>query len=131
MKAIDSHPGRVLWAWLKQKRQAQGIISRDFAHRIGLSPAQYCEVEEGITHWIQGGMGNQSEYIPWQLHFTPDEHNEFVEMWKAARSANPLKFDDIFTRDELRPMHVNGGKRLTKEQEERLLDTVFTPLPIP
>ena len=128
MNETRNHPGRKFGAWLKAKRQAKGIIARIFAGQVWLSSSQYAEAEVGVVRWIGT---KQERIIPILLDLADKETTKFTELLKAARGAVALTFDNIFSREEMRPVRAAHaqGKQMTKEDEDRLLDIVFQPLP--
>ncbi len=124
---MNSTPGKEFGTWLKAKRRSKQVIARIFAGRIGLSPAEYAEVEEGITAWLRE---KQQNLIPLMLGLSLDEEAEFNYKLQEARKAGPVKFEDIFTREQLMPVRLCSPKDepLTPELKEAILDAVFTPL---
>src|SRR5688572_28997472 len=97
------HPAVKFGAWLKEKRREKRIVARVFAGSIGLSPAQYAEVEAGIVHWIKGLTQLRIETI---LDLTPDDLAAFNHMLYLAREAGEVQFDDVFSRDQLAPVRL-------------------------
>jgi transcriptional regulator with XRE-family HTH domain len=126
-KPMNEHPGKTLAGWLKEKRQRKGFSARVFAGRIGLSPAKYAEVEVGIVKWIEE---RQQLLISKILDFTPDDDAFLNHHLYLSGEAGHLKFDEIFTREQLAPARLCNfkGERLTPEKREAILDAVFTPL---
>jgi transcriptional regulator with XRE-family HTH domain len=121
------HPAKELGAWLKARRQKQGLVMRLFAGQIELSPGEYAEVEFGVVRWL----GRDQEHLICQvLELPPERKREFLKLLSAAREAEPLEFADIFNRDQLEPVRLRseGRKRLTQAGKTAILDAVFTPL---
>ena len=111
----------------KSKRQAKQTVARIFAGLIGLSPAEYAEVEAGIVKWVRD---RQSRLIPMMLCLTPEEEAEFQNKLNLAQAAGEIEFKDVFTREQLSPVRLCSptDERLTPELKEAILDAVFTPL---
>ena len=124
---MKEHPGKELGAWLKAKRQAKGFTARVFAGRIGLSPAEYAEVEVGIVSWV----GERHRlFISTILELSENDEAHFNHLLDRAVEEGPLTFADVFTRDQLAPARLcnTKGEQLTAETREAILDAVFTPL---
>jgi transcriptional regulator with XRE-family HTH domain len=121
------HPAKELGAWLKARRQRQGLVVRVFAGQIELSPAEYAEAEAGVVRWI--GL-DQERLIGQALALAGADRQEFLKLLAAARAATPLEFSDIFTRKQLEPVRLRreGRKRLTESDKKDILDAVFAPL---
>jgi transcriptional regulator with XRE-family HTH domain len=127
MKDLLEKPGIKFGCWLKEKRQSRRINARQFGGMIGLTPAEYAEVECGIVHWIKL---RQELLIVTSLNSDYNEEAEFKHLLDNARAAKPLRFGDVFTRDQLRPMRLchDQNVQLTMETSEKILDAVFTEL---
>lgn len=123
----NSTPGKEFGAWVKSKRQAKQTVARIFAGLIGLSPAEYAEVEAGIVKWVRD---RQKLLIPLMLGLNEDEEAQFNNKLSAAQEAGPVEFEDVFTRDQLSPVRLcsPNDERLTPELKEAILNAVFTPL---
>jgi len=121
------HPAKELGAWLKARRQRQGLVARVFAGQIELSPAEYAEAEAGVVKWI--GV-EQAELISQVFALNSAERGEFLALLEEARTAAPLTFGDLFTREQLEPVRLRreGRKRLNRADKDAILDAVFTPL---
>ena len=124
---MNIQPGRDFGVWLKAKRRSKQIIARIFAGRVGLSPAEYAEVEEGIVKWLRE---KQKSLIPILLDFSEDDIAEFNHKLYLATEAGPVEFSDIFTEDQLTPVRMcnRRDEPLTPELKGRILKAVFTPL---
>ena len=122
------HPAKAFGAWLKSRRQAKGIIARIFAGQIWLSPSKYAEVEIGVVKWVGK---NQEAIIPMLLNLAGAELKKFNELLQAAKSAAALTFETIFKKVDLRPVRAAHCqvKQFTLDEENALLEIVFTPLP--
>jgi transcriptional regulator with XRE-family HTH domain len=121
------HPAVQLGAWLKARRQRAGIVLRVFAGQIGLSPAEYAEAEAGVVRWLGE---EQAATIPQVLGLSASERKQFQALLADARSATPLEFDDLFTREQLEPVRLRHaeGKRAAVRAKNEILDAVFAPL---
>jgi transcriptional regulator with XRE-family HTH domain len=121
------HPAKELGGWLKAKRQARKIVARVFAMAIGISPAEYAEVELGIVKWIND---KQETLIAKVLELSTTDKSKFAAMLHKARAAAALRFETLFKRAQLEPVRLCSpdGKQLTKETKEAILDAVFAPL---
>ena len=127
MNCTDAHPAVALGDWLRAKRRSQNIVARVFAQRVGLTHAQYAEVEVGVGSWL-GEI--QAKLIPLLLELTAEETLSFQNHLAAAKAAEVRKLTDAFSHDELRPIrawHLEG-KQLSKEDEDRILKAVFEPI---
>ena len=124
---MNTQPGIDFGGWLKAKRRSKQIIARIFAGRIGLSPAEYAEVEEGIVKWLRE---KQKALIPILLDFSEDETAEFNYKLDLAVEAGPVEFSDIFTQEQLTPVRMctRLDEPLTPELKGHILKAVFTPL---
>lgn len=122
-----THPAKEFGKWLKAKRKHAKIVSRVFAGQISLSPAQYCEVEAGIVHWLKRP---HEKLICDVLALDIRDTGMFERLLENARQASPLEFSDVFTREQLEPMRASSpfGKQLTEAKKNAILDAVFTPL---
>jgi hypothetical protein len=122
------HPAKAFGAWLKAKRQAKGIIARIFAGQIWLSPSKYAEVEIGVVKWVGE---NQEVIIPRLLDLAGAELKKFNDLLQAAKNAAALTFETIFKKVDLRPVRAAHCqvKQFTLDEEDALLEIVFTPLP--
>ena len=121
------HPAKELGAWLKARRQRQGLVARVFAGQIELGPAEYAEAEAGVVRWV----GEDQERLICQvLMLSPAERQEFMKLLAQARAAKPLEFADLFTRRQLEPVRLrrDGRKRLTEADKKAIVDAVFAPL---
>jgi len=124
---IMKHPAKELGAWLKARRQQHGLVARVFAGQIELGPAEYAEAEAGVVRWI----GQEQEGLICQvLTLSPAERQEFLRLLAQARTAKPLEFADIFTREQLEPVRLRceGRKRMTRADKKAIVDAVFAPL---
>ena len=113
------HPAKELGAWLKARRQRQGLVARVFAGQIELGPAEYAEAEAGVVRWI----GQDQERLICQvLMLSSAERQEFLRLLAEARTAKPLEFADLFTREQLEPVRLRreGRKRLTEADKKPL-----------
>ena len=121
------HPARELGAWLKTRRQQQGLVLRIFAGQVELSPAEYAEAEAGVVRWL-GGV--QQKLIPQVLGLAGSDRRRFLILLAKARAAEPLEFDDIFTREQLEPVRLRQakGKQSAAYAKEEILNAVFVPL---
>lgn len=115
---MNEHPAKELAAWLKTKRQEREFTARVFAGRIGLSPAEYAEVEVGITSWIRE---KHQLLISTILDFSGNDEAQLQHGLDRAKQVGELQFSDVFTREQLAPA-------ITAETKEAILDAVFTPL---
>jgi transcriptional regulator with XRE-family HTH domain len=124
---MNGHPAVELGLWLKAKRQAKKTVARVFAGRIGLSPAEYAELEAGVIKWLRQ---KQENLIPLMLDLSEQDLATFNNKASLARGAKALAFQDVFTRDQLTPVRLCSpkGEQLTAETREAILDAVFTPL---
>lgn len=112
------HPAKELGAWLKTRRQQQDMVLRVFAGQIELSPAEYAEAEAGVVRWL----GEEQEtLIPQVLGLSTPERRQFLALLDKARSAEPLEFADIFTREQLEPVRLRHAKK-------EILEAVFALL---
>lgn len=121
------HPAKELGAWLKTRRQQQAMVLRVFAGQIELSPAEYAEAEAGVVRWL----GEEQEtLIPQILGLSAPERRQFLALLEKARSAEPLEFDDIFTREQLEPVRLRHAKdkQAAAHAKKEILDAVFAPL---
>lgn len=124
------HPAKELGAWLKMRRQKQGMVLRVFAGQIELSPAEYAEAEAGVVRWL----GQEPEaLIPQVLGFSAPERRQFLALLNKARTAEPLEFEDIFTREQLEPVRLRHakGKQTAARAKKEILDAVFASLLFP
>ena len=124
---LEQHPAIQFGKWLKNKRRESGVVSRIFAVRIGLSPAEYCEVESGIVRWIQS---KQENLISIMLKTDADGEAEFHHKLYLAKEANALEFADVYSREELAPARccTVNSKQIDAATREAILKAVFTPL---
>ena len=121
------HPAKELGVWLKTRRQQQGMVLRVFAGQIELSPAEYAEAEAGVVRWL----GEEQEAaISQVLGFSAPERKQFLALLDKARAAEPLEFNDIFTREQLEPVRLRHtkGKQAAARAKKEILDAVFAPL---
>jgi transcriptional regulator with XRE-family HTH domain len=121
------HPAKELGAWLKTKRQQQGLVLRVFAGQIELSPAEYAEAEAGVIRWL----GREQEtLIPQVLGLSTPDRRQFLALLVKARAAQPLEFKDVFTRAQLEPVRLRHarGKQAAARAKKEILDAVFAPL---
>lgn len=124
------HPAKELGAWLKMRRQQQGMVLRVFAGQIELSPAEYAEAEAGVVRWL----GQEQEtLIPQVLGLSSTERREFLTLLEKARTAEPLEFEDIFSREQLEPVRLRlvpqrRDKQAAARAKKEILDAVFAPL---
>jgi hypothetical protein len=124
---LTKHPAVQFGAWLKNTRRESGVVARVFAGRIGLSPAEYAEVESGVIRWI----GNKQELlIPLMLKLDDNCEAELNHKLSLARDGKHLEFSDVFSRDQLAPARcsTSGDKQIDEQKREAILDAVFTPL---
>src|SRR5438067_7369289 len=128
MKAeILDHPAVQFGEWLKCKRRESGVVARVFAGRIGLSPAEYAEVESGIIHWIET---IQEMRIPLLLRLDEEGQAEFNRMLSMAREEKELSFSDVYSKEELAPARcctLTSGQ-IDEEKRNAIIKAVFTPL---
>ena len=127
MSTDAKHPARLFGAWLTQKRRQCGIVAREFASRIWLSPAKYAEVEIGVLGWIER---DQEDLIPRALGLGREEAREFNAKLRKAREAEPLSFSKIFDPASLYPLraHRHDGTPVSQHDAEKILNAVFEPL---
>lgn len=120
------HPAKIFGRWLKAKRQEARLVARVFAGRIGLYPSEYAEVEAGVVSWFSR---EQEAAAIEALSLSQDESEEFLALLAAARAADALQFEQVFTREQLTPARTrsNGGQ-LTESTQAAILDAVFSPL---
>ena len=121
------HPAKDLGAWLKARRRQQSLVLRIFAGQIELSPAEYVEAEAGVVRWL-GEV--QETAIPHVLGLSATERKQFLTLLDKARAAEPLEFDDVFTREQLEPVRLRHakGKPAAGRAKKEILDAVFAPL---
>ncbi len=121
------HPARELGAWLKTHRQQQGMVLRVFAGQIELSPAEYAEAEAGVVCWL---AAEQEALVPQVLGLSASDRKQFLALLVRARAAEPLEFQDIFTRAQLEPVRLRDakGKQAAARAKKEILDAVFAPL---
>lgn len=126
-KLLADHPAVIFGEWLCAKRKEKRIIAREFARRVRLTSAEFAEVEAGVVMWIEE---SQERLIPLMLGLSTDEEADYQHKLFLAREANGLKFEDIFTRDQLAPTRccTKDGNPITEQQANKILDAVFTPL---
>src|SRR5690349_53582 len=108
MDILKNHPALDLANWLKTSRQHKGIVKRVFAVKIGLTPAQYTELEAGVARWIGD---TQREAIAAVLELTGEQLQRFTKMVKLAQQAFALSFSNLFTRQDLEPMRFRFNDR--------------------
>ena len=122
------HPAVLFGRWLSDKRRSSGVVARVFAGRIGLSPAEYAEVESGILHWLKE---KQELKIPIMLDFDESTTADFNYKLRIAREAKELDFADVYTREELAPARCCSinGEQISEKTRNAIIDAVFTPLP--
>ena len=109
------------------RRQKQGMVLRVFAGQIELSPAEYAEAEAGVVRWL----GQKQESLtPQILGLSAPERRHFLALLDKARAAEPLEFEDIFSREQLEPVRLRHakGKQAAARAKKEILDAVFTPL---
>ena len=126
MHTLTTHPAVLLGQWLRMARRERGIVKRRFAGQIGLTPAQYTELEAGVVRWL--GIP-QGKTIPGVLDITGDELAKFAQMTDAARKAVALTFSNVFSRDDLEPVRYRWNDEAKKPGEfERtmILNAVFS-----
>jgi hypothetical protein len=125
--AMSDHPAVQFGVWMREKRRASGVVARVFAGRIGLSPAEYAELESGVISWLGE---KQENLIPMMLRFREDEVAEFNRQLYLAREAGSLTFGEIFSREQLAPTRccTVGGAQIDATKREAILNAVFTPL---
>lgn len=125
------HPAVLFGAWLKGKRRNSGIVAREFAGMIDLSPAEYAEVEcgIGIPRWIKS---KQERLIAILLRCDDAAGTEAEYMGKLnkAREVKGLEFGDVFSRDQLQPVRcsTNKDEQIDAKTREAILDAVFKRL---
>lgn len=124
---LAQHPAVQFGAWLKNTRRGCGVVSRVFAGRIGLSPAEYAEVESGVIRWIGD---KQERLIPLMLNLDESGEAEFNNKLFLAREESHLEFSNLFSRDQLAPARcsTSGDKQIDEKTRNAILDAVFTPL---
>ena len=121
-----NHPAKEFGTWLKSKRQERRIVLRVFAGRIGMYPAEYAEVEAGIVRWL---TADHEIAIQEVLALSENEFDSFHQLLEIARTAEPLEFSDVFTREQLAPVRTrNNGEQLSEASHAAILDAVFSPL---
>lgn len=121
------HPAKELGTWLKMRRQQLGMVLRVFAGQIELSPAEYAEAEAGVVRWLEQ---KQETLIPQILGLSTTERRQFLVLLDRARAAEPLEFEDIFSREQLEPVRLRNtkGKQAAVRAKREILDAVFAPL---
>jgi transcriptional regulator with XRE-family HTH domain len=121
------HPAKELGTWLKMRRQQLGMVLRVFAGQIELSPAEYAEAEAGVVRWLEQ---KQETLIPQILGLSTTERRQFLVLLDRARAAEPLEFEDIFSREQLEPVRLRNtkGKQAAVREKREILDAVFAPL---
>ena len=120
------HPAVRFGEWLKAHRRKTGVVMRVFANQVSLSPAQYAEVELGITHWVGK---EQEKLIAETLKLPTEDKKRLKEMLAKARSKEDLTLGDIYTREQLEPVRARSENgKPTSKSNEAILDAVFTPL---
>lgn len=103
-----------------------GIVMRVFAGQIGLSPAEYAEVELGIVRSL--GKDAESKIVE-TLELTDEQSQRFAELLTDAIGAPPLSLEDIYSREQLEPVRTRSANgQLDEKTRTELLDAVFTPL---
>ena len=124
---LEQHPAIQFGQWLKNKRRESGIVARVFAGKIGLSPAEYAELEAGVIRWI---ATKQENLIVIMLKLDYNAESEFNNKLYLAREAKRLEFADVFSRDQLAPARcsTSGDKQIDENTRNAILDAVFTPL---
>jgi hypothetical protein len=124
---IMNHPAVQFGQWLKAKRCSSRVVARVFACRIGLTPAEYAEVESGILDWIGE---KQERLIPLLLHLDENEEAEFNYKLQLARAEKLLSFADVYSEDELAPARccTIDGKQIDEQTRTAIIKAVFTPL---
>ena len=125
---VKDHPGVQFGQWLKAKRCATKVVARVFAGRIGLSPAEYAEVESGIVYWIGE---KQERLIPLLLHLDENQEAKFNYKLRLAKDAKSLSFAEVYGEAELAPARccTIDGKQIDETTREAIIKAVFTPLP--
>jgi transcriptional regulator with XRE-family HTH domain len=123
----ETHPGKLFGEWLRARRQKKGLIARVFAGQIDLTPAKYAEVEFGIVKWLDHDKPAKAAEA---LDLSDHEREEMHAALTAAKGSPSLKFQELFTREELAPVRCStrGNKQLTADEKELLLDAVFAEL---
>ena len=124
---VMEYPAVLFGQWLKSKRCATRVVARVFAGRIGITPAQYAEVESGIVDWIGE---KQERLIPLLLHLDENEEAEFNHTLRMAREQTSLSFAQIYSEDELAPARccTIDGKQIDEKTRTAIIKAVFTPL---
>jgi transcriptional regulator with XRE-family HTH domain len=129
MTSTGEHPAVKFGEWLKSKRRESGVVARVFAGRIDLSPAQYAEVEAGIgiSRWI---TQKQVGLIAIMLDLDSDGEAELNHKIYLAKEVNDLRFDEVFSRDQLTPVRCStcGNEQIDESKRTAILDAVFKPL---
>ena len=122
-----THPATQFGAWLKAKRQDARIVMRVFAGHIGMAPSEYAEVEAGIVHWLRR---DHLKLIVETLALDSADEATCHDLLHKAKAADPLAFEDVFSREQLEPIRTrnNNRKQLTRATQDEILDAVFTPL---
>jgi hypothetical protein len=121
------HPAKALGAWIKTRRQQQGIVLRIFAGQIELSPAEYAEADAGVVRWFGK---RQEALVPQVLGLAAADRRQFSALLAEAHAAKPLEIADIFTREQLEPVRLRHakGKQAAIRAKKEILDAVFAPL---
>lgn len=103
------------------------MVLRVFAGQIELSPAEYAEAEAGVVRWLGR---KQESLIPQVLSCSAPERRQFLALLDKARTAKPLEFEDIFSREQLEPVRLRHakGKQAAARAKKEILDAVFAPL---
>src|SRR5438105_1604313 len=114
MHALKDHPAVKLGHWLKALRQRKGFVKRVFAGQILLTPAQYSEVEAGVTRWLGESQRKAAMAV---LDATPGEQKEFNDLLTAAGKEIPLSFSNVFSREQLEPVRYRWNGKSKKPGE--------------
>lgn len=129
MSNLENHPAVQFGRWLKAQRQSHHVVKRVFANQIGLTPAQYSEVEAGVLRWIKGA---QEAAIAQCLDLAGDKVKDFKARLKEARLKGELVFSNVFSRDDLEPIRCRHSDDSTVEPDEFckevILNAVFAEL---
>jgi hypothetical protein len=129
MDNITNHPAVKLGRWLKAARQKKAIVKRSFAGQISLTPAQYTELEAGVSRWLGA---RQKRDVVTVLDLGSEDQAEFVKLAQAAESERiALSFSNLFKREDLEPVRYRWNDKSKKPGEfekEAILNAVFADI---
>jgi hypothetical protein len=128
MKINPSNAGSKLGNWIRKARRELKLTPSFVANEIKLAHSAYAEVELGIVKWIDSLRVTLLSQV---LQLKTEAAKTLRSMVEAASKATPVKFEQIFTREDLKPVRLRtlDSFRAPKEKEsEKLLDAVFQPL---